>query len=64
MSSPSHILRIPRIDIDDESFVLVHVTSDGTSPLDLKLVATEGDHPYVGKGMFNYSEPPSKVFGF
>ena len=62
MPSASHILRVPRIDVDDESFALVRVSSDGISPLDLKLVATEGDHPYVGKGKFKYGEPQSKVF--
>ncbi|KAK2766174.1 hypothetical protein FQN54_007690 [Arachnomyces sp. PD_36] len=41
------ILRIPRSD-DPESFVLVNVARNGKSQLDLKLVATEGEDPYVG----------------
>ncbi|KAL1958337.1 hypothetical protein VTO42DRAFT_4654 [Malbranchea cinnamomea] len=42
-----HILRIPRSD-SEEDFVLVQITSRSSSNLDLKLVATEGEVPYVG----------------
>lgn len=48
--SLSHVLRIARSDDDDSSFVLVHVTpssAKNTKPLDVKLVATEGENPYV-----------------
>ena len=41
-----HILRIPRSDSQGD-FVLVSTSSNGSSPLDLKLLATEGDSPYV-----------------
>ena len=41
-----HILRIPRSDSDGE-FVIVNVTANGSSPLDLKLLATEGESPYI-----------------
>lgn len=45
-----HILRIPRSD-DPENFVLINVRKTGKSALDLKLVATEGEDPYVGSSM-------------
>lgn len=44
----THVLRIPRTD-EEQSFVLVEVTSAGSKDLDLKLVATEGFAPYVVK---------------
>lgn len=43
-----YILRVPRSD-NGGGFVLVNVVSHGASPLDLKLLATEGDNPYVVK---------------
>ncbi|EJT73513.1 hypothetical protein GGTG_10350 [Gaeumannomyces tritici R3-111a-1] len=48
--SPSHVLRIVRSDGDGSSFILVHATpsvAKNTKPLDVKLVATEGENPYV-----------------
>ncbi|KAL8387533.1 hypothetical protein RB595_009839 [Gaeumannomyces hyphopodioides] len=49
--SRSHVLRIARSDGGDSSFVLVHVTpsssAQNTKLLDVKLVATEGENPYV-----------------
>lgn len=41
-----HVLRVPRSDNEGE-FVVVNVSSNGNSPLDLKLLATEGESPYV-----------------
>ncbi|QQK42762.1 DNA double-strand break repair and VJ recombination XRCC4 [Penicillium digitatum] len=50
MSSPvptdPRILRFPRSD-ETGSFVLVHVSCTGPAPLDLSLMATEGESPYV-----------------
>ena len=43
-----HILRIPRSDSEGD-FVLVNVSSNGPGPLDLKLLATEGESPYVAE---------------
>lgn len=43
--TPPHILRIKRPDAIGE-YVLLHITSSGASPLDLKLVATEQEHLY------------------
>jgi hypothetical protein len=40
------VLRFPRSD-DKAAFVLVQVTQKGSKPLDLKLVGTEGEEPYV-----------------
>ena len=40
-----HILRLPRNDSEGD-FVLVNVASNGGSPLDLRLLATEGENPY------------------
>lgn len=44
---PPRILQIPRSD-EPNAYVLVHVTRSGTATLDLQLVATEGEDPYVG----------------
>lgn len=41
-----HILYLARSD-NDEEYVLVNVSSGGPSPLDLKLLATEGESPYI-----------------
>ncbi|KAI4138673.1 MAG: hypothetical protein LQ341_004560 [Variospora aurantia] len=41
-----HVLRIPRTDSPGE-YVLLNTSSCGSSPLDLKLLATEGTEPYV-----------------
>lgn len=54
-----HILRVPRSDSEGD-FVLVNVSSNGKSPLDLKLLATEGESPYVttsGFVTFLYMNP-------
>lgn len=40
------VLRLPRTDVDHD-FVLVNVQQSGSSDLDLKLVATEGESPFV-----------------
>ena len=50
MSAKSKVLRVRRSDTTDDSFVLVHITTDGPSLLDLKLIATEGENPFVGTG--------------
>jgi len=42
----ARVLRLPRHD-DESSFVLVHVSSAGPRPLDVKLIGTEGSVPYV-----------------
>ncbi|KAM0343716.1 hypothetical protein ACHAPU_008307 [Fusarium lateritium] len=44
--APFSVLRFPRSD-DKSAFVLVQVTSKGSKRLDLKLVGTEGEEPYV-----------------
>lgn len=41
-----HILYLPRSD-NNEEYVLVSVSSGGSSSLDLKLLATEGECPYI-----------------
>ncbi len=41
-----HILRIARDD-EEGRYILMNVSSSGPSPLDLKLLATEGESPYV-----------------
>lgn len=41
------ILRISRSD-SEGGHVLVNVSSDGSSALDLRLLATEGENPYIG----------------
>ena len=49
MTSEEQILRIPLKDSNDD-FVLVNVASDGLAPLDLRLLATEGESPYFLRG--------------
>lgn len=44
--APEHVLRIPRTDSPGD-FILLNTTSNGSSPLDLQLLATEGSEPYV-----------------
>ncbi|QPC79580.1 hypothetical protein HYE68_010332 [Fusarium pseudograminearum] len=46
MSPAMRVLRFPRSD-DKAAFVLIQVTQKGSKPLDLKLVGTEGEEPYV-----------------
>lgn len=43
------VLRIPRTD-DPESYVLVHITRTSSSLVDLNIIATEGENPYIGTG--------------
>lgn len=46
----SKILRVPRTDSgEDDAYILGEVTSLGSKPLNVKLVATEGEEPYVVK---------------
>lgn len=54
-----HILYLPRSDSEGE-YVLVNVSSGGPSPLDLKLLATEGESPYMATSEFRsyVPEPP------
>jgi hypothetical protein len=40
------VLRLPRTDVDGD-FVLVNVLQSGPDPLDLKLIATDGEAPFV-----------------
>ena len=42
-----HILYLSRSDSSDGEHVLVNASSEGPSPLDLKLLATEGEFPYI-----------------
>lgn len=44
--APTRVVKIPRSD-DESASVLVQATPSGRRPLDLKLVATEGEAPYV-----------------
>lgn len=48
LSSSPRVLRIPRSD-EPESHVFVHVTYVDSA--NLEIVATEGEHPYVGSGI-------------
>ena len=44
-----HILRLPLTGADDDSCVIVNVVSNGPLPLDVKLLASEGNYPFVGQ---------------
>lgn len=47
-----HILRVPRGDSEGD-FVLVNVSSNGPSDLDVRLLATEGESPYTATSPFH-----------
>jgi hypothetical protein len=54
-AQPPQLVRITRSDVDGESFILLHVSptsSPSSAPLDLDLIATEGENPYTGSGAF------------
>lgn len=44
--APKRILKFSQSE-NEASYVLVQVSSKGSKPLDLKLVGTEGEAPYV-----------------
>ena len=48
MASSSLIIRVPRTD-QEGAYILGEVTSTGSKPLNVKLVATEGEEPYAVK---------------
>ena len=48
-----HILYLPRSDSDEE-YVLINVSSGGPASLDLKLLATEGEYPYIATSGFRF----------
>jgi len=51
----TRIIRIPRTDTKDEeeaAFILGEVGPPGSKPLNVKVVATEGECPYVVKRKF------------
>ncbi|KAK0651349.1 hypothetical protein B0T16DRAFT_386796 [Cercophora newfieldiana] len=50
MATSSRIIRVPRTDASEEgAFILGEVSPSGSKPLNLKIVATEGDAPYAIK---------------
>ena len=51
MSHKSWVLKFPRS--DDESYLLLQVSSGSDLALDLNLLATEGEVPYKGKSVSN-----------
>lgn len=51
-----HILRVPLSDASEDAYVLINASSNGPSPLDLKLLATEGTAPYIATSK---NPPPS-----
>ncbi|OAA59430.1 DNA double-strand break repair and VJ recombination XRCC4 [Cordyceps fumosorosea ARSEF 2679] len=55
----SRVFKIPQSDNDQEFVLLQASSSAGKKPLDLKLIATEGEAPYVVKS--RSSTPPSKT---
>lgn len=56
--APSHIIRVPRTD-EEGAFILGEVTPSGSKPLNVKLVATEGEEPYVVKCMSSIPFSPT-----
>lgn len=55
----SRVLKIPQSD-NDKEFVLLQATASGKKPLDLKLIGTEGEAPYMVKRM--KSSLPAEVY--
>ena len=50
--SHEHILKVLRTDAEENEYVLVNVQTNGPKLLDLKLVATDGDVPYVTESKY------------
>jgi hypothetical protein len=46
MATSTRVIRLPRDD-DESAHVLIQVAQKGSKPLDVKLVGTEGEAPYV-----------------
>lgn len=42
----SRVIKLPRDD-DESTYALIQVIQKGSKPLDVKLVGTEGEAPYV-----------------
>lgn len=53
------VLKVPQSD-DDKQFVLLQASSSGKKPLDLKLIGTEGEAPYVVKSRSSLLSPNPK----
>jgi hypothetical protein len=49
MTTP-RVIKLPRDD-DESAYALIQVTQLGPKPLDVKLVGTEGEAPYVASRM-------------
>lgn len=54
------VLRIPRSDGSGD-YALIKVSKSGTSDLDLQLIGTEGENPYVGFCKYSFF-PAQKLF--
>jgi hypothetical protein len=50
MATFPHLTRIPRADAGDYEFILLHISSTGDRPMDLKIIGTENEQAYVLKG--------------
>jgi hypothetical protein len=59
MASQARVLKFPRSD-DKSSFVLLQATPNGSNRLDLKLVGTEGEEPYVASRK-SFRHSPSNI---
>ena len=51
--SPEHVIRVSRSD-ESGGFVLVNISSTGPDPLDLRLLATEGENPYEAESSLRF----------
>lgn len=52
----TRVVKFPRSD-DASSFILVQITPKGSKPLDVKLVGTEGEEPYVASCKSSHFHP-------
>lgn len=66
MAQPGQrVLRLRRSDRSSDSFVLLHVTNNGSHPLDLKLVGTDGESVFVASSKWHeLSEYPELISSF
>lgn len=49
MAGTERVLRVGRVDADaKDAYIVAQVTRSSSRPLDLEIVASEGEHVYVG----------------
>jgi len=54
MSSSDHVSRVQRSDLEgEEAYVLINVTSNGSLPLDVKIIGTDNEATFSATGPYS-----------